>query len=63
MTRKQSVVLLNAAHRWFSDAIEQALALPENSITEVRHKRLLCREIRGRWCQLHRDRRKLVSLQ
>ena len=60
MTRDESIGLLKEVQLWLRDAMIQALTMPENSITQIREKRLLCLELRGRWNQFHREYQKLT---
>ena len=60
MTRDESIGLLKEVQLWLRDAMILALAMPENSITQMRQKRLLCLELRGRWNQLYREYQKLT---
>ena len=62
MTRDKSIALLKEVQHWLNDAMEEALALPEGTIAQMRKKRLLCRELRGRCDQFYRECRKFVSV-
>ena len=61
MNRDEFIGLLNEVQRWLAKAMDQALALPENTVPEMRKKRLLCRELRGRCHQLRREYQKFAS--
>ena len=61
MNREESIWLLKEVQHWLGNAMEQALALPENTVPEMRKKRLLCRELRGRCHQLRREYQKFAS--